>query len=68
MVGFIIRHKNSCDVIIRNIDGKVINFAGASDYYFDTAYLFDKILNGHGERRYNAELKNGVMEYAEVLL
>ncbi|GHV07437.1 hypothetical protein FACS1894217_08300 [Clostridia bacterium] len=54
MINFIIRHKDSCEVIVRNADGSVINVTNAPDYYFDTAYLFDKILNGHGERKYNA--------------
>ncbi|GHU91538.1 hypothetical protein FACS1894202_13150 [Clostridia bacterium] len=66
MINFIIRHKDSCEVIVRNADGSVINFTNAPDYYFDTAYLFDKVLNGRGERTYSAIRIDSGIEYREV--
>jgi hypothetical protein len=71
MIGFIIRHKNMCDIVIVNsdwdshvvpglTDGRLIlglsDARNLPDYYWSTAFLFDVVLAGDGSRRYNASL------------
>lgn len=71
MLGFITRHKDSCDIIISNkewdtriepylTDGDLV--LGLSDtklipdYFWDAAFLYDVLLGGLGEREYEATL------------
>lgn len=71
MIGFVARHKDACDIVIRNIDWEprlipyltdnalLLGTAGGMalpDYIWDTAFLFDVILAGDGGRRYTASL------------
>lgn len=71
MLGFITRHKDGFDIVIRShswdsrlapyLTGNVL-ILGLSDvrqipdYFWDTAFLYDVLLNGQGERLYTATL------------
>lgn len=69
VIGFVTRHKDSCDIVVRNNnwDARVVPYLNngelilglsdtrqVPDYFWDTAFLFDVLLNGHGERLYTA--------------
>lgn len=71
MLGFITRNKDSCDIVIRNhtwdtrietflFNGELILGTSAAipipDYFWNTAFLFDVLLGGRGERVYIASL------------
>ena len=71
MLGFITRHKDSCDIVIRSkvwdariapylTDGELIlglsDTKRIPDYFWDTAFLYDVLLCGQGERQYTASL------------
>lgn len=72
MIGFITRHKDMCDIVIRNKswDSQVSSYLTANgtlvlgladgktipQYFWDTAFLFDVLLAKNGGRRYTAAL------------
>ena len=71
MIGFITRHKDTCDIVIRNLiwDTRLIPYLADGaltlgladnlnlpDSVWDTAFLFDVVLSGNGECRYIAAL------------
>jgi hypothetical protein len=74
MIDFITRHKDFCDIIVRNSDATyLLGFRDTPDYFWDTVFLFDVVLKGHGEREYTANLLYNDtavigIEYREVVL